>query len=280
MKMNKSKLKNLFGISLPTLFLLALPLQSWADIDCPEMVVIHAGSFEMASPKANTGRKPVEIPGGTMLGGTSMLFSIIPQPKVGSKETVQVKIAKPFAMCSTEVTQGQWRAIMGSNPSEFYKCGDDCPVENISWNEAKEFIKRLNARTGKSYRLPSEQEWAYACQAGMKSDYCGSSEIDSIAWFQINAEGSTHPVATKHSNAWGIYDMSGNVWEWVEDSWHENFNGAPIDGKAWLGDSINRVVRGGSWYSDVQSSQSASRFGFNQSARSNNIGFRLAKTIQ
>ncbi|MBI4808881.1 MAG: formylglycine-generating enzyme family protein [Nitrosomonadales bacterium] len=278
--MIKSKLKNLFGITISTLCLIAVPLQSRADTDCPEMVVIHAGSFEMGSPKTNAGRKPVEIPGGTMLGGTSMLFSIIPPPKLGSKETLQVKIAKPFAMCTTEVTQGQWRAIMGSNPSEFYKCGSDCPVENVSWNEAKEFIKRLNARTGKLYRLPSEQEWAYACQAGMKSEYCGSENIDSSAWYQGNANSTTHPVSTKRSNAWGIYDMSGNVWEWVEDCWHEDFKGAPTNGSAWIGDGDNRVVRGGSWYSDAQSTQGARRFGFSQNGRSNNIGFRLVKTIQ
>ncbi|MBI5005859.1 MAG: formylglycine-generating enzyme family protein [Nitrosomonadales bacterium] len=278
--MIKSKLQNLFAITLPTLCLLAAPLQSRAETDCPEMVVIHAGSFEMGAPKANAGRKPVEIPGGTMLGGTSMLFSIVPQPKLGSKETLQVKIPKPFAICTTEVTQGQWRSVMGSNPSEFYRCGDDCPVESVSWNEAKEFIKRLNARTGKQYRLPSEQEWAYACQAGLKSEFCGGNELDTVAWYQRNAENTTHPVARKHSNAWGIYDMSGNVWEWVEDGWHEDFNGAPTDGRPWTGEGPNRVVRGGSWFSDAPSMHGARRFGFNQAERSNNIGFRLVKTIQ
>jgi formylglycine-generating enzyme required for sulfatase activity len=183
-------------------------------------------------------------------------------------------------MCTTEVTQGQWREIMGSNPSEFYICGDNCPVENVSWNDAKEFIRKLNIRTGKQYRLPSEQEWAYACQAGMNSQYCGSDDIDRVAWYQNNAENETHPVSTKRANSWGIYDMSGNVWEWVEDSWHEDFSGAPTDGSAWISDSTNRVIRGGSWFSDWQSVQAAKRFGFSQSGRSNNIGFRIVRTIQ
>lgn len=233
----------------------------------------------MKQPSIDTGRKRVEIPGGPNLGGSSLFFSIAPQHKIGSRESVYVKIARSFAMCTTEVTQGQWKEIMGNNPSEFHNCGDNCPVENVSWNEAKEFIKKLNARTGKQYRLPSEQEWAYACQAGVNSEYCGSDNIDSVAWYQGNAENETHPISTKRANAWGIYDMSGNVWEWVEDSWHEDFKGAPTDGGPWIGDSTNRVIRGGSWFSDAQSVHATKRFGFNQSGRSNNIGFRIARTL-
>jgi formylglycine-generating enzyme required for sulfatase activity len=220
--------------------------------DCPEMVVIPAGSFDMGSNNGDPNEKPVH----------------------------RVTIGKAFAMGKTEVTQGQWKAIMGNNPSHFDGCGDNCPVENVSRNDAQEFIQRLNSKTGKQYRLPSEAEWEYACRAGGRQEYCGSDNVDSVAWNDGGIfSGKTHTVATKQANAWGLYDMSGNVWEWVEDSWHDNYNGAPVDGSAWQGDGAKRVLRGGSWFMEPQFERAANRFRNEPSNRDNNFGFRLASTL-
>ncbi len=219
--------------------------------DCPEMVVISKGSFEMGEPN--------------------------------SKHTVIFE--QPFAIGKSEVTQGQWKEIMGNNPSQFQGCGDSCPVDKVSWNDAKEFIRKLNAKTGKLYRLPSEAEWEAACRAGAQQEYCGGDNIESVAWYGAyatpggNSGKTTHPVAIKQANAWGLYDMSGNVWEWVEDCWHENFNGAPSDGKAWLGDGAKHVVRGGSWVSKAPFARATYRDWDGASDRYYFNGFRLALTL-
>jgi len=226
--------------------------------DCPEMVVIPAGSFDMGSSGYN--EQPVH----------------------------RVTINKAFSMGKTEVTQGQWRAIMGNNPSNFSNCGDNCPVEEVSWSDVQDYIQKLNAKTGKKYRLPSEAEWEYACRAGEQHEYCGSDNIDSVAWYGAdsnpigNSGKSTHPVATKQANAWGLYDMSGNVSEWVEDSYHDNYDGAPTDGSDWQhGDG--RVIRGGSWGDDPDNIHTSTRAGNGagneQESRGSNIGFRVARSL-
>lgn len=223
--------------------------------DCPEMVAIPPGSFDMGSDNGDDNEKPVH----------------------------RVTIDYAFALGKTEVTQAQWKAIMGSNPSKFPACGDNCPVEQVSWDDTQEFIEKLNAKTGKQYRLPSEAEWEYACHAGGKHTYCGSDDPDSVGWYggmakpAGNSGRTTNPVATRQANAWGLYDMSGNVWEWVADSYHKNYNGAPTDGSAWLDeDSMTRVPRGGSW-SYLQ--RAAKRGGSESDYRFGSIGFRLARTL-
>ena len=213
--------------------------------DCPEMVVIPAGGFEM--------------------GGTA-----------SDELPVHRVMLRSFSMGKTEVTQGQWRAVMGSNPSRFSNCGDTCPVEQVSWEDAKEFVSRLNAKTGKTYRLPSEAEWEYACRAGSREEYCGSNRVDDVGWYSGKA---TNPVAGKQANAWGLHDMSGNVWEWNEDCWNGNYSSAPTDGSAWTaGDCSRRVLRGGSWYSDPRGLRSASRNGGTAAVRDSYLGFRVART--
>lgn len=191
--------------------------------ECPEMVVIPAGSFEM---------------GGRLLGQH------------------RVVIGKPFALAKTEVTQRQWRDLMGSNPSHYADCGDDCPVDQVTWNDAQEYMRKLSQKTGKTYRLPSEAEWEYACRAGGRHTYCGSDDIDSVAWyssgFWIN---QTHPVAGKQPNALGLYDMTGNLLEWTEDCFNQGYAGAPTDGSAWTsGNCAYRIARGGFWNTVPQQS--------------------------
>ena len=170
-----------------------------------------------------------------------------------------------YEMGKTEVTQAQWQAVMGENPSSFSKCGGDCPVEQVSWTDVKLFIKRLNKKTGRDYRLPSEAEWEYACRAGSNSTYCGGEDVDKVAWTSNNSGGETSSVASRQANAWGLYDMSGNVWEWVEDKYSAS--------------GEDRVLRGGSWDIEPQYARAAYRIGFDPALRFNYLGFRLARTL-
>ncbi len=190
---------------------------------------------------------------------------------------------KNFEIGKYEVTQGEWRAVMGNNPSHFGSCGDTCPVENVSWNDAQAYIQKLNAGTGKQYRLPTEAEWEYACYGGSQTEYCGGDDVDSVAWhggfFGGNSGEQTHPVGQKQANGYGLYDMSGNVWEWVEDSYHDSYSGAPTDGTAWGGDGAKRVLRGGSWYGGPQDARAADRDRGEPAGRSFSFGFRLARML-
>lgn len=221
--------------------------------ECPELVELPAGSFDMGSDNGEANERPVH----------------------------RVAV-KAFAIGKTEVTQAQWQALMGTNPSYFTSCGDDCPVEQVSWDDVQMYIKKLNAKTGKQYRLPSEAEWEYACRAGSQQEYCGSDNPDSVAWNNANTGGffnNPFPVAKKQANAFGLYDMSGNVWEWVEDTYHDSYTGAPTDGSAWVGDSSLRVLRGGSWGKLPKFSRAAARHKFGTNYRDFSFGFRLARTL-
>jgi formylglycine-generating enzyme required for sulfatase activity len=221
--------------------------------DCPEMVVIPAGSFEMGS-NDESDEKPVHT----------------------------VMIGKAFALGKTEVTQRQWRAVMGNDPQELrYKGCDDCPVENVNWNDAQELARTLRQKTGQTYRLPTEAEWEYACRAGGSHTYCGHDSLDNVAWHDENLFfGKTHPVASKEPNAWGLYDMSGNAWEWTEDCWNGSYSSAPGDGSAWTrGDCKQRVLRGGSWFSAPQEARSAKREKDDSSYRDRSVGFRVARML-
>ncbi len=189
----------------------------------------------------------------------------------------RVKIRDGFWMGKYEVTQGQWRAVMGSNPSDFKDCGDNCPVDNVSWNDAVEFIGKLNEKNdGLRYSLPSEAEWEYAARAGTTSDWYGN--LGEIAWYSANSGGKTHPVGEKKPNAFGLYDMSGNVREWVQDIYSGNgYVGLPTDGSAnvTIGDSTLRVLRGGSWGYFADITRSAIRIRLDPSKRYNFNSFRV-----
>ena len=190
-----------------------------------------------------------------------------------------------FEIGQHEVTQEAWAAVMGENPSQ-HKCLQ-CPVENVSWEDVQKFLDELNARTGGEYRLPTEAEWEYASRGGQQSrgyHYAGGNNLDAVAWYWENSGEETHPVGQKEPNELGLYDMSGNVWEWVEDCWHEDYRGAPVDGRAWesenSGDCSRRVLRGGSWFS-TPGGTSAPRTaaGTSSGLRYSYVGFRLALTL-
>ncbi len=184
-----------------------------------------------------------------------------------------VKLAD-FYMGKTEVTQALWQAVRGNNPARF--TGDlNRPVEQVSWEDAQAFCQKLSGLTGKTYRLPSEAEWEYACRAGTTGDYAG--ELEAMAWYSNNAGSITHLVGQKQANKFGLYDMHGNVWEWCEDVWHDSYNGAPATGATWLsgGDSSRRVLRGGAFYVNDSSCRSAYRGGYVPGGQYFNYGFRV-----
>ena len=180
-----------------------------------------------------------------------------------------------FHIGKYEVTQAQWRAVMGNNPSRFK--GDNLPVENVSWNDAQEFIRKLNTQTGKNYRLPTEAEWEYACRGGARSahyKYSGSDTIGDVAWYDKNSGGKTHPVGTKSPNELGIYDMSGNVWEWCSD-WWGNYNGKIQTNPQGPSSGSKCVVRGGNWSGNASYCRVAYRGYDSPDSRDKFLGFRV-----
>jgi formylglycine-generating enzyme required for sulfatase activity len=229
------------------------------------MIWIPSGSFTMGSPASEARRDSDE--------GPQRL----------------VTIGQGFWMGRYEVTQGQYEAVMGTNPSFFKTCGKDCPVEQVSWNDAKEFISKLNARNdGFVYSLPSEAEWEYAARAGTTTAFAFGNSLSST---QANFNGNypygnapkgpylerTTKVGSYKPNAWGLYDMHGNVWEWAEDVWQDSYTGLPTDGSAntTRGDSSFRVLRGGSWYVIGGFTRSAYRDWDDLSLRYDGDGFRV-----
>jgi formylglycine-generating enzyme required for sulfatase activity len=176
--------------------------------------------------------------------------------------------------------------VMGTNPSNF--TGDpNRPVENVSWNDCQEFITRINDfDLSYTYRLPSEAEWEYACRAGTTTRYYwgndpNSTEIDQYAWYTDNSNSTTHPVGQKLPNAWGLYDMSGNVREWSEDWYHESYSGATTDGSAWVSPSGSfRVIRGGGWRSGAGYCRSAFRGRLRSDGGYSFLGFCLARSVR
>jgi formylglycine-generating enzyme required for sulfatase activity len=179
-------------------------------------------------------------------------------------------------MMVTPVTQGLWRLVMGNNPSYFK--GPDLPVESVSWDEVQDFIAKLNQMLGtNNLRLPTEAEWEYACRAGTTG--ARYRELDKIAWYDDNSGGKTHPVGKKAPNAWGLYDMLGNVWEWCQDWYGAYPFGSVTDPTGFLTGSI-RVNRGGSWYYNARYVRAAIRGCDVPRARYGALGFRLARSVR
>lgn len=218
------------------------------------------------------GIEMVFIPGGTFRMGDTF------GEGNSNEKPVHTVTVSDFYIGKYEVTQKQWQEIMGSNPSYFK--GDNLPVEWVSWNDVQEFIRRLNARTGGNYRLPTEAEWEYAARGGNKSrgyKYSGSNEVDAVAWYDGNSNSRTHPVGTKQPNELGLYDMSGNVWEWCQD-YYGNYSGESQINPKGPSSGQYRVLRGGSWLnSDVRNVRSSYRYRFNPDVCTFSYGFRLAR---
>jgi formylglycine-generating enzyme required for sulfatase activity len=211
-----------------------------------KFVFIKPGIFLMGSPPTEADRDGNEVPH-------------------------HVKISKPFLMAATTVTQGQWKAVMGNNPSRFQ--GDNRPVEMVSWDDAVAFCEKLSEKEGKHYRLPTEAEWEYACRAGTQTPYnFGGGHLDDFVWYLRNAGQQSHDVATKKPNRWGLYDMNGNVWQWCLDS-DGPYAGDAVDPKN--PGTSSHPQRGGSWNGDERNCRSAFRSGRPPGARYPDLGFRV-----
>ncbi len=213
-----------------------------------EFVLIPAGKFQMGSTTGESDEKPVHW----------------------------VRISQPFYLGKYEVTQAQWKTVMGSDNPSFFK-GDNLPVDTVSWDDCQVFIRKLNARRdGYTYRLPSEAEWEYACRAGTTGDYAG--KLGARAWYYGNSGNQTHPVGWKSPNRWGLYDMHGNVWEWCQDwyggDYYQNSPGTDPQGPSMGSD---RVFRGGSWNTTAVICRSANRR--RQLPDFRGPGLRLVRTV-
>ena len=218
-----------------------------------KMIAVEGGTFQMGSPESDAEADDDEKP------------------------QHEVTLSN-YYIGETEVTQELWETVMGSNPSEFK--GPKLPVENVSWDDCQTFIGKLNAQTGKTFRLPTEAEWEYAARGGKKSKgytYSGSNTIGNVAWYDGNSGETTHEVGKKRANELGIYDMSGNVWEWCQDWYGETYyeNNSTTDPQG-PDSGSRRVSRGGSWWSDAWSCRVADRGWSSPGARSSGLGFRLA----
>ncbi len=239
--------------------------------------LIPAGTFIMGSPAYEPGRWDSE-----------------PQHKV--------TLTQSYYIQTTGVTQGQWKAVMGSNSSNFSNCGDDCPVEEVSWNDVQEFITELNKKGEGTYRLPTESEWEYAARAGSNKAfangditetecgfdpnldvmgwYCGNSGVTYGGCFDAEHLGGpscagTHPVAQKQANTWGLYDMHGNIYEFCQD-WYGGYPTGPVTDPTGSDTGLTRVIRGGSWYYVAGDCRSANRVRHWPDSRTYTVGFRLA----
>jgi formylglycine-generating enzyme required for sulfatase activity len=240
--------------------------------------LIPAGTFTMGSPAAESGRDDNEI-------------------------QHQVTLTQAFYMQTTEVTQGQWRAVMGENPSYFQNCGDNCPVETVSWDDVQEFLARINAQStdGYEYRLPTEAQWEYAARAGSETAFCGGDIteptgndpiLNTLGWYDENSDAGyegclewsdgrcigPQPVAGRNANEWGLFDMHGNVWEWCSD-WYGDYPTGSVTDPVGPSSGALRVLRGGSWFNTARLCRSADRGRGTPGNRSINFGFRLAASL-
>lgn len=234
----------------------------------------HGAASEPAAGKVwaepKTGMEFVWVPSGCFnMGGSE-----------DDEGPVHKVCVKGFWMGRYEVTQAQYRQVMDKNPSQFL--GSDKPVEQVSWDDASNFAEEMGNNTGTKVRLPSEAEWEYACRAGGAHEkYCGpGGRPDRLAWYRDNSGKQTHAVGQLAPNDWGLYDMSGNVWELTQDCEHESYRGAPADGSAWKsGDCGSRVVRGGSWAGISDNLRAAVRSDIDTGIRFYIYGFRVARTL-
>jgi formylglycine-generating enzyme required for sulfatase activity len=220
-----------------------------------EMVFIPGGRFRMGSPSNEEWHQEPESP----------------------QHWVRVPA---FYMSKYPITQAQWQAVMGVNPAYFK--GENRPVECVSWHSAVEFCQRRSQSAGWKYRLPSEAEWEYACRSGTDTAYFFGDRNDKIgeyAWYRDNSDGRTQPVGIKLPNAWGLYDMVGNVFEFCQDVWHKDYEGAPTDGSVWEGSYLFPVVRGSCWGCPPAECRSAYRIVHSPNFRNFKFGVRVSCSL-
>jgi formylglycine-generating enzyme required for sulfatase activity len=258
------------------------------------------------APKIAMGKKPSVAPKRSVTNSLGMEFVYIspgtfmmgsPSNEPGrdnDEKQHRVTLTQGFYMQTTEVTQGQWKTVMGSNlnrAESFKNCGNDCPVENVDWNDTQQFIRKLNQREGSgTYRLPTEAEWEYAARAGSTTAFANGdisgtgkkcsydSNLDAMGWYCDNSNKKTHPIAQKSPNAWGLYDMHGNVWEWCQD-WYGGYPSSSVTDPTGPSSGFKRVRRGGSYAWIAGYCRSACRDDFPPSFNNPELGFRLAITI-
>lgn len=253
------------------------------------MVDIPAGSYLMGACKQDAAlveeNKKRAFLGQAPLSGSCLN----PDPDASSNEFPLHRVSvKKFQMSKTEVTLGQFKKFVVATgrreliDEDFIKenrFGDNAPVVRVSWNDAQDFVRWLNSIDGGGYRLPSESEWEYACRAGEQHRYCGGNNVDEVAWHHRNSSYSTHPVAQKRPNMFGLFDMSGNASEWVQDCWHDSYKGAPSDEAAWVdGGCKYRVLRGGAWGNGVGYPRTTLRDKGPADFRHVDFGFRIARS--
>lgn len=218
----------------------------------------------------------VQVPHGSFTMGSTRGLPL-------ERPTREVMVHRPFYLGKYPITQSQWMAVMGSNPSQSLG-GDWAPVDNISWDDAVGFCGALSRVIGKETRLPTEAEWEYACRAGTASEFFFGDDQNALrdyAWFDLNSGPTTHAVGGLRPNPWGLYDMAGNVWEWCADVWHSDYDGAPCDGSAWAEDGATqprRVLRGGSWNYDAYRCRCAYRSREWRHFATDHFGFRVVLT--
>ena len=233
------------------------------------------------------GMKFVLIPAGSFTMGSQLSPEEVAKRYGGKAESFEweqprhtVKITRPFYLQNTETTQAQWKKVMRYNLSNFKECGDDCPVEHVSGDDAQKFIENLNQKEGiNKYRLPTEAEWEYACRAATETVYSFGDEVDKLgdyAWYKENSEERTHPVGQKKPNAWGLYDMYGNVLEWCQDGYVDYPSKSVVD-PIGPDNGEMRIVRGGSRVNEEEFLRSASRHCISPNHAMNGIGFRFAR---
>jgi sulfatase modifying factor 1 len=215
----------------------------------------------------------------------NMKFVIVPQGcfQMGSDEMLQESPKHEvcvdwFYMSQHEVTQSQWESVMGHNPSSLNSCGENCPVNGITWEQAQQFINKLNARGKERFRLPTEAEWEYACRAGARQRYCGGDDADLVAWHIGNARGDIHPVGQKSPNAFQLFDMSGNVWEWVSDRFDPQYYAtSPKTNPKGPPNGSMRGFRGGSVKSSPEFTRPTQRNGGDPRTNFGDLGLRLVR---
>ncbi len=253
------------ALLLPILACSPDPAPEWTDPRTGmQFIFVPAGSFSMGSPDGERGREAQEI-------------------------LHTVELSRAFYLGRDEVTQGQWEAVMGRNPSRFEECGPDCPVENISWHEAVDFLSRMGEASGERFRLPTEAEWEMACRAGTSAPFSTGVELSTD---DANYDGDpplegwpagidrerTTLVGTFAANAWGFHDLHGNVWEWTAD-WHCPYPPGPVTDPVGECESGLRVIRGGSWHFGPDSARCALRYTHRPEDIGPSLGFRVVREI-